>query len=119
LEVIEQPTLPGFSTKPNKPKLYLLVVAFALMAGGGLAIATEALDRSIRRSTDLFSIIDSQLIVAIPYISTPGEMVRRKRKIIWMSGISALVILAGLIALVYILPPLDVLLDGLIARLSR
>ena len=119
LEVIEQPTLPDASIKPNKPKLYAIILAFALMAGGGLVVGAEMLDRSIRQSTDLFSVIDSQLIFAIPYISTPGEIQRRKRKIIWTTGILALLVLAGLIAIVFILPPLDVLLDKVIARLSQ
>ena len=119
LEVIEQPTFPENSTKPNKPKLYAVIFALALMAGGGLLVAAEALDHAIRRSTDLFSVIDSQLIFAIPYISTPGEILRRKRKMLWTTGILTLVILAGLIAIVFILPPLDVLLDKVIARLSR
>jgi capsule polysaccharide export protein KpsE/RkpR len=119
LEVIEQPTLPQSSTKPNKPKLFALVFGFAFVFGGGLVVAAEALDRSIRRSADLFALVDSQLVVAIPYISTKRETLRHKNKTILVVGISMAVVLAGLVTLFFILPPLDVLLDSLIARLSR
>ena len=119
LEVIEQPTLPDVSTKPNKPKLYGLVLGFALMAGFGLMFGTEMLDHSIRRSTDLFSLVDSQLIATIPYISTPGEDRNRKRKIIAAVIVSIAVIAAGATAIIFFLPPLDVLFDKVIYRLLR
>ena len=40
-------------------------------------------DKGIRRSSDLFGIIDSRLIVAIPYITTRAEIRRRERKWAW------------------------------------
>lgn len=119
LEVIEQPTLPQFSTKPNKPKVFALVFAFALMAGGGLVFAAEALDHSIRRSADLFPLVGSQLVVAIPYISTKEEDLRGKKRFILLIGILGVVVLAGIAALIFILPPLDVLFDSVLSRLSR
>ena len=119
LEVIEQPTLPQKPDSPKKPKILAFVFALALMAGGGLVFAAEMLDQSIRRSTDLFSIIDSHLIVSIPYISTHREVRRKKYKIIIAAGISTVVVLAGLVALYFILPPLDVLFDKAMAKLFR
>ncbi len=119
LEVIEQPTMPQNSIKPNKPKLFALVAALAVLAGGGLAFAAEMLDKSIRRRTDLFPIVDSNLVFAIPYIITPDEVMRRKRKILLMSVLVALVLIVGVAAIVFILPPVDVLIDKLVARIPH
>ena len=119
LEVIEQPTLPDLSTKPNKPKLYGIVLGLALMAGVGLMLGTEMLDHSIRRSADLFSLVDRQLVVAIPYISTPGEDRHRKRKIIASVIISLIVLGAGITAILFFLPPLDVLFEKVVVKLLQ
>ena len=119
LEVIEQPTLPGKSINPNKPKILAFIFVFALMVGGGLAVATEMLNQSIRRSTDLFSLVDSHLVVTIPYISTHSELVRRKRTIIIAIGAVTAAVLAGLIVLLFILPPLDILFGKVMTVLFK
>ena len=58
-----------------------LAFALALMAGAGLTFVAEVMDKGIRRSSDIFGVVDSQLIVSIPYIVTAAEMRRRKRRI--------------------------------------
>lgn len=116
LEVIEQPTLPQKPISPNRPKLFAAVIALALMAGGALAMAAEIFDHSVHRSSDLFSIVDSHLVVSIPYISTRREERRKKRRIIVLvAGILIAIAVAG-IAIVFILPPIDLLFDKLIAK---
>ena len=87
LEVIEQATVPTKPTSPNRPKIFAFVFAFALMAGGGLLVGTEMLNPAMRRSSDLFSLIDSQMIVAIPHIRTIAEVKGKKRKHIYTGGI--------------------------------
>jgi uncharacterized protein involved in exopolysaccharide biosynthesis len=119
LEVIEQPTLPEKSINPNKPKILAFIFVFALMVGGGLAVATEMLNQSIRRSTDLFSLVDSRLVVTIPYISTHSELVRKKRTIIIALGAVTAAVLAGLIVLLFILPPLDILFGKVMTVLFK
>src|SRR5689334_18121477 len=47
LEVIEQPTTPQTPISPNRPKIFGVVVALALMAGGGMVVAAEMLNQSI------------------------------------------------------------------------
>ena len=79
LEIIEQPTVPQEPIKPNRPKVAGLAIALALMAGAGLAFVVEISDKAIRRSSDIFAIVDSKLIVSIPYIMTTAEARRRKR----------------------------------------
>ena len=117
LEAIEQPTVPQKPFSPNRPKIFAFVVALALMAGGGLAFGAEMIDQSIYRSTDLASLTDSHLVVSIPYIFTQTEVRRRKIKIITSVAILAVVILAGLIAIFFLLPPPDILFQKVMAKL--
>jgi uncharacterized protein involved in exopolysaccharide biosynthesis len=110
LEVIEQPTVPQEPIKPNRPKIMGLSVLLALAAGGGLTLLLEMLDTTIRRSADIYGIVDSQMVVSVPYIITKDEDQRRKRwtRIVMFAAIPALLII---IALVYFLmPPLDLII---------
>jgi protein tyrosine kinase modulator len=117
LEVIEQPTIPQKPISPNRPKIFALVVAMALMAGGGLAFGAETLDQSIYSRTDLFSLVDSHLVVSIPYISTNAELRRNKIKLVTTIAVLAVIFMAGLIAILFLLPPPDVLFQKVMAKL--
>ena len=80
------------------------------MAGVGLAFVVEISDKAIRRSSDIFAIVDSKLIVSIPYIITTTEARRRKRLTI-MLLLGSISLLAGLVIVTYFfLPPLDLMI---------
>lgn len=117
LEVLEQPTLPQKPTSPNRPKILAAVFVLALMAGGGLVFAAETLNPAIRRSSDLYSIIDSHLIVSIPYITTQAELSRKKKLIILAVGIFVVLVVIGLTAAIFVLPPIDILFEKLMGKL--
>lgn len=119
LEVLEQPTLPKKPTSPNRPKIFAIVFAFALMAGGGLLAGAEMLNPAIRRSTDLYSLVDSHLIVLIPHIFTDEEVHRKKHRRMYIAGVSAGVLVIGLIAVFFVLPPIDTLFDKVMQMLLR
>jgi capsular polysaccharide biosynthesis protein len=119
LEVIEQPTLPKKPTSPNRPKIFAFVFAFALMAGGGLLVGAEMLNPAIRRSTDLLSLVESHLIVSIPHITTRDEVVHKKsRRTYWIAAFAVLFV-AALAAVFFILPPTDTWLDKAMTILLR
>ncbi|MBR0995446.1 sugar transporter [Bradyrhizobium japonicum] len=119
LEVIEQPTAPQDPIKPHRPKLLALTLAFALAAGVGLSIVLELTDKAVRRSSDLFTIVDNRLIVPIPYIATKAELRRAKRRKI-AAIMLAVVIVVGLLGGAYVfLPPLDLMLAKARAGLFR
>ena len=110
LEIIEQPTVPQEPIKPNRPKVAGLAIALALMAGAGLAFVVEISDKAIRRSSDIFAIVDSKLIVSIPYIITTAEARRRKRLTV-MLLLGSITLLAGVVIVTYFfLPPLDLMI---------
>lgn len=86
LQVIEQPVAPQRPVKPNRVKLLALSLALALAGGLGTVVLAEMLDKTIRGKRDLVGVLDGALLVAIPYITTPGELARKRRNImlIWV-----------------------------------
>ena len=110
LEVIDQPTLNREPISPNRPKIAGVVAVLALMVGAGIAGIAELLDSAIRRGSDLFSVVDSQLVVSIPYISTLSELRRRKIRIWSAVLILLLIVVAAVVAAMWLLPPIDLLI---------
>ncbi|HET7910444.1 MAG TPA: sugar transporter [Pseudolabrys sp.] len=119
LEVIEQPTMPYKPVSPNRPKIFIMVMALSLMAGGGMVFAAEMLNQSIRTRADLYSLIDRQMIVSIPYIATHDEVTSRRTKRLRWIVLGALAVIAGLTVLYFVLPPLDILLDNVMRLVTR
>jgi uncharacterized protein involved in exopolysaccharide biosynthesis len=110
LEVIDQPTTPQEPISPNRPKIAGIAAILALMLGGGIAVVAELLDRAVRRSSDLYSLVDSELVMSIPYIYTESELRHRKKKF-WLVLAMVVIVLAGGAAAAYwILPPLDLII---------
>ncbi|MGX4770534.1 sugar transporter [Bradyrhizobium guangdongense] len=109
LEVIEQPTVPQEPVKPNRPKVAALAFALAFAAGAGLTFLMEFSDKAIRRSSDMFSVVEFPLIVSIPYITTVAETRRHRRHII-VASVTVIAAVVGLAAIAYFfLPPLDLM----------
>jgi uncharacterized protein involved in exopolysaccharide biosynthesis len=117
LEVIEQPTVPQKPVSPNRPKIFALAVALALMAGGGLAFGAEMLDQSIYRTSDLLPLVDGHLIVSIPYIATKAELERKQRRTVVSVGVLTVAVAAALIVIFFFLPPPDILFQKAMAKL--
>jgi uncharacterized protein involved in exopolysaccharide biosynthesis len=110
LEIIEQPTVPQEPMKPNRPKVAAIAVLLAFMAGAGLAFVVEISDKAIRRSSDILGIVDSQLVVSIPYIFTDAEQRWRKSRILVMAVGSVILLVGVLIGAYFFLPPLDLMI---------
>jgi uncharacterized protein involved in exopolysaccharide biosynthesis len=124
LQVIEQPSVPQTPIKPKKIKFYAISLGLATIVGGGVALLAEVLNKAIRSSRELAGVVDSHLVVAIPYISTPSELRQRKRKVILLWSILAFISLIGIAAALFIGIEIDVswvnssLIDSL-TRLSK
>ena len=105
LSVIEQPTLPQKPVRPDRPKILAKVFALALAAAGGLVFAFEMFDGTIHRNADVAKLVDSHLIVSIPYITTKAEVIRQKsRRIKLAIACAVIVVLVGVAAAIYLLP---------------
>jgi uncharacterized protein involved in exopolysaccharide biosynthesis len=110
LEVIEQPTVPQQPIKPNRTKIAALAIVAALIAGAGLALLVEISDKAIRRAGDLYSIVDSKLVISIPYIVTGAETRLRRRRLITLVSCSLVLLAAALVGVYFFLPPLDLVM---------
>ena len=110
LEVIEQPTTPQEPVRPNRSKIAGIAFFLAVAAGGGLAFLAELADKGIRRSSDIFSLVDSRLVVAIPYITTAAELRRRRLRVCLLIGLAVIGVLGAVAAAYFLLPPLDLII---------
>ena len=107
LRIISYPELPQNPIKPNKLKLFAIVLGAAGAIGAGCVFAAEMLDGSIRRSHDLERVVDKHLIVNIPYIFAPGETSRRRRNFILLFMISVVPLMAAVAGIMFIHLPVD------------
>jgi capsular polysaccharide biosynthesis protein len=90
----------------------------ALAAGGGLVVLLEALQSTIFRTADILRVVDSHLLVTIPYITTKSELAAQRRKIKLIIAISVLVLFVAAIIALFLLPPLDVLFNSIFVKLG-
>lgn len=97
LSIIAYPELPDKPIRPNKLKLLGMALGLAGAIGAGTVVLAEMLDSSIRRTSDLAAIIDRHLIVSIPYLSTPDEVRKKRRRIVLLC--TALALLLAIVAL--------------------
>jgi uncharacterized protein involved in exopolysaccharide biosynthesis len=111
LEIIEQPTTPQRPLRPNRPKIAGLAVLLAAAAGAGLAFVAEFADKAIRRSSDIFAVVDSHRVISIPYITTLEELRRRKRRLFIIIVMLAAVVIVAIIAALLLLLPLDLMIE--------
>ena len=109
LAIIEQPTVPQNPVRPNRPKIAGFAVMLAAAAGAGLALVAELTNKVIRRSSDIFSVVDNRLVVSIPYITTTKELRRRKNRLVWTLAVCVAVIVGAMLA-TYLLVPLDLMI---------
>jgi uncharacterized protein involved in exopolysaccharide biosynthesis len=118
IAVIEPPSVPN---EPAKPKRLLIAgggSVFGFLAGIGLIVLMEVLNRSIRRPEDLVRALGISPIATLPYIQSRKEVVlRRGRKLLF-----ALMILVGVTALVYAVhtyyQPLDLIAERIMNKLG-
>jgi uncharacterized protein involved in exopolysaccharide biosynthesis len=109
LQVIESPPLPQRPVKSGKLKMAGIALALAAMLGVGTVVATELFDGSIRGRYQLLGVVDSHLIVSIPYIATRSDIIRTRLRVIFgaLSVVLVLAALGGLMAAIVFGLPVD------------
>ena len=118
ISVIEPPATPNQPTKPNRLLIAGGGSAFGILAGLGLVVLLEILNRSIRRPEDLVRALGVSPIATIPYVQTRGEVfARRGRKLIL-----TMLILVGVPAIVYAVhtfyQPLDLIAEQIMNKIG-
>ncbi|KJC53634.1 hypothetical protein UP10_41795 [Bradyrhizobium sp. LTSPM299] len=109
LQIIELPPLPEKPLKSNRIKLVGIAFAAAAALGICAVIAAELLDGSIRSRHQLIGLIPNTLIVSIPYMTTRGDEIRARVRVIIgaVSAVMLLMVLGGLLIVVFLYLPLD------------
>ena len=82
MQIIQYPELPGKPVRPKKLQWYAIALALAAAIGAATAFLAETLDGTIRGKKELTRFIEPRLIVTIPYVSKPGEQLRRRAKML-------------------------------------
>ena len=118
ISVIEPPAVPSRPTKPNRTLIAGAGGLMGILAGIGLIVLLEILNRSIRRPEDIVSRLGVTPLATIPYIKTPGETMRRRT----FKILRLLIILLGVPAAVYAVhvyyQPLDLIAERIMDKIG-
>ncbi|GHF03426.1 LPS biosynthesis protein [Aliiroseovarius zhejiangensis] len=118
ISVIDPPAVPSGPSKPNRTLIAGGGSIFGVLAGIGLIVLLEFLNKSIRRPEDLVSKLGIAPLATIPYITTTGENARRRR----LRILGVIVILLGVPFAVYavhtLYQPLDLLAERIMDKIG-
>jgi polysaccharide biosynthesis transport protein len=78
-EVVEHAAVPSKPVSPDRPRIVLGGFFVSIVAGIGMVVLMELLDKSIRSSADLERQLQIRPLVAIPYVTTLAERNRKGR----------------------------------------
>ena len=109
----------AFSRPRSLRKRLTASPALPLAAGAGLAFVLELTDNAIRRSSDLFTIVDNRLVVPVPYIATKAELRGQKYRRFAAVVLVVVIVVALLGGTYFFMPPLDLMLAKARAGLFR
>jgi uncharacterized protein involved in exopolysaccharide biosynthesis len=81
-QIIELPSMPLKPEKSGRLKIIGIAFALAIALAVGTTVATERFDGSIRNRHQLSGVVDSHLVVSIPYIVTRSDIIRARLRLI-------------------------------------
>jgi uncharacterized protein involved in exopolysaccharide biosynthesis len=114
--MIEPPLPPEKPISPNRVLILVMGVILSVAAAVGLAVARNQLDASVRGVGDMRMLLSVPPLAAIPLISTPAEIARRRRIRILSLLVLVSVVTIGLTLVHFLVRPLDVLWLSLLRR---
>jgi succinoglycan biosynthesis transport protein ExoP len=76
--VIEQASVPGSPSAPNRKLIGVAGIAGGIAAGLGLIFLLELLNQSIRRPVELTNTLGIKPFATLPYLTTPGQILKRR-----------------------------------------
>lgn len=109
ISVLEQATVPTEPIAPNRPKIAIAGILAALLAGAGMIVLLETLNRSVRRGVDLTNALGITPIGVIPYSRTQRQATLRRTVIAGVTIAMAVGIPAGLYYIHTAFMPLDLI----------
>ena len=119
LEVLENAIPPSQPLKPNRLKIVAFGIFAAVMIGFVGVYMVESFDRTIRGRQDLVRVADSRLVVVLPYITTQAELSGKKLRWFITFAVFVLLVMGALLAVHFLVRPLDELTPILADRLMK
>jgi len=111
ISVVDAASPPEVPLKPKRTKIAVAGTAGGMVAGLGLIALLELLNRAVRRPVDIVKTFGITPIVAIPYMQTPSETMRR-RSVFAATLLFAVIGIPSLLYLVHVyVMPLDIILS--------
>jgi len=116
--VLDGATVPDTPSQPNRVRIVLLGAVMGLALGFGLVGLLEVMNTSVRRPADLERHLNIIPLGVIPYIRTPGEVLRRRLILIFAVAAIAIGVPAGAWLINTYYMPLDILLPKIAGKLG-
>ncbi len=110
LQIIETPSLPQKPLKSGRLKLVGIAFVLAAALGAGTVMAVELLDGSIHSRHQLSEVVDSHLMVSIPYLTTNSDIIRTRlrRATVVLTIFAILTAWTGLAAAIVLQLPIEI-----------
>ncbi|MCX8507988.1 MAG: lipopolysaccharide biosynthesis protein [Rhodobacteraceae bacterium] len=118
ISVLDAATVPNNPAKPARAKIVAGGMVAGVLLGVGAIFLMELLNRSVKRPQDIVAAFGITPIVAIPYMRTPSETMRRRSVFIAMLLVAMIGIPLLLYAIHVLYLPLDVILSKIATRLG-
>ncbi len=116
--MLEPPIFPDKPIKPNRKKIIALGIFAAIGGAMALVALLETLDQRVRGVESLTALINMRPLVIIPYISTQGEIKRRKYLTRYFFIAILILIILVLLLIHFLIMPLDLVIVKLMARFA-
>jgi polysaccharide biosynthesis transport protein len=116
--VLEPPTLPDRPVKPDRRKLLAFSLILAMVAPVGLVSLMETLHGTVRGVGQISAILGQKPLVTVPLIPVAAELASRRRTYMFMALGALLVIGLILVAVHFLVLPLDMILMKTLIRLG-
>jgi polysaccharide biosynthesis transport protein len=100
--VLEQPTVAGSPTSPNRFAVLVLAFAIAVVLGAAVVATAERSDPAVRNAQDVIDYLEIPPLVAIPYVENRVDLKRRARRRLLTAG--ALSLWIGTVFLLVVTP---------------
>jgi polysaccharide biosynthesis transport protein len=116
--VLEPPSLPDRPVKPDRRKLLAFSLILAMVTPVGLVSVMETLHGTVRGVGQISAILGQKPLVTIPLIPVAAELESRRKSYLFMALGAVLVIGLILLAVHFLVLPLDMILMKTLIRLG-
>ena len=107
--LIEPPLPPEEPVSPNRPAILILGLILTLALVGGIVALLETVDATVRGRTDMSAAFSMPPLALVPRIITEPETQAQRRTLRVATGAAAVGLVLAIIAVHFLVEPLDVL----------